>query len=376
MSLNDLFMERALLQHQNALNSDTTGMLLESLASGVAQGIQERQAEMKAQRQAKINNKKAIDTFKSLSGGSGGKNGTLIPSLKMKADRTFEVTASSPSPSERKSIYELEIAKQKSDVIDKYINNEISDIDLLNNIGKFGITDSEFEVANQARKKLIELQTKDKVKNDNIVQNQIDIQSSGVPEGYRAVYEKDKFGNMSVKNIEKIPMTEIKAIKEMEDDNILKETKNRMVVKQAEDTIKTISDIKSRSNNFGFLGSVPSLPGTDRYIWQTNVDKLLSRRIIDLMMEMKDASKTGATGFGQLSEKELKVLQDASTALKKGLPEEKALEYLSEMESMAQKVIDGYIPRNKEPLVETYMKKYPERSRDEIIKALRKRGDL
>ena len=59
------------------------------------------------------------------------------------------------------------------------------------------------------------------------------------------------------------------------------------------------------------------------------------------MSEMKRVSKTGATGFGQLSEKELAVLQNASTALSSDLSPEDALELLDEMERIQKKFLSG-----------------------------------
>ena len=59
------------------------------------------------------------------------------------------------------------------------------------------------------------------------------------------------------------------------------------------------------------------------------------------MTKMKEASKTGATGFGQLSEKELKVLKEASTALKKIMNPKDAQRYLDKMEFMLQRIVSG-----------------------------------
>jgi hypothetical protein len=56
---------------------------------------------------------------------------------------------------------------------------------------------------------------------------------------------------------------------------------------------------------------------------------------------MKEASKTGATGFGQLNVKELETLKNASTALKKDLPKEDAVRYINDMKSAVQKIIDN-----------------------------------
>jgi hypothetical protein len=54
---------------------------------------------------------------------------------------------------------------------------------------------------------------------------------------------------------------------------------------------------------------------------------------------MKSASKTGATGFGQLSEKEGQILREASTALNKGLPPKEAQKLLDTMKVKLQKVL-------------------------------------
>lgn len=107
------------------------------------------------------------------------------------------------------------------------------------------------------------------------------------------------------------------------------------------DTLNTIKEIENGIQNFGAFGGVPSLPGTDRRKWEANVDKLLSQKIIDVLTSMKEASKTGATGFGQLSNKELEVLKNSSTALKRTLSPKDAQEILDKMKDSLTKVIQG-----------------------------------
>lgn len=53
-------------------------------------------------------------------------------------------------------------------------------------------------------------------------------------------------------------------------------------------------------------------PGKDL---QADVDFLVSSGVIETMMDLKSKSPTGATGFGALSEKEMKVLKDAFSIL-------------------------------------------------------------
>ncbi len=117
--------------------------------------------------------------------------------------------------------------------------------------------------------------------------------------------------------------------------------KTEMIRGGAQDTIDTIKEIKDKIKYFGAMGEImPPLPTEyDKKEWLANVEKLKSRLVLNVMSEMKNASRTGATGFGQLSEKEMKVLQDASTALKKGMNERDALKYLNIIEEKANKIL-------------------------------------
>lgn len=57
------------------------------------------------------------------------------------------------------------------------------------------------------------------------------------------------------------------------------------------------------------------IPGTSAADAKARIDRLQSRLTIDLLGEMKRQSRTGASGFGALSEKELAVLQNAAARL-------------------------------------------------------------
>jgi len=120
--------------------------------------------------------------------------------------------------------------------------------------------------------------------------------------------------------------------------------KSAFVISRAQDALNTIRNVKAGLSNFGtFHQYIPKelSPGTPYYTWKANLEKLLSGKMIDLMIEMKEASKTGATGFGQLSEHEGQILREASTALSGGLPPEEALKLLNTMENAAAKIIQG-----------------------------------
>lgn len=106
-----------------------------------------------------------------------------------------------------------------------------------------------------------------------------------------------------------------------------------------QDMLDTIGEVKKGIKYFGAAGVVPPLPGEySKTNWLANFNKLLSKRVLETMTQLKKASKTGATGFGQLSEKELAVLQDASTVLKKNMSEKDAMRYLTKMENALMKI--------------------------------------
>lgn len=148
---------------------------------------------------------------------------------------------------------------------------------------------------------------------------------------------------------------------EMEEKNQLKADQEESLRTSAQGMLGSIKEAKKGSKYFGPLGGLPSIAapssipilGTaggsskimgeygERKVWESNVNKILSQKVVDLMAEMKRVSKTGATGFGALSNRELSVLQQASTALNKGLPPEEAVKYLEEIEGMYQKVLGG-----------------------------------
>jgi len=137
---------------------------------------------------------------------------------------------------------------------------------------------------------------------------------------------------------------DIKAEMDIADRERANTLSSQSIKTSAQDTIDTIGEVRkglTMPTGFGFFGDFPSIPGTKRATWETYVNKLLSTKIVNLMNEMKNASKTGATGFGQLNEKELAVLTNAATALKKTLPAEDAARILDELEAIAGKVLSG-----------------------------------
>lgn len=153
-----------------------------------------------------------------------------------------------------------------------------------------------------------------------------------------------------VKPLNELQQGQLRSIQEKEQAaGQLKSDQEENLRNSAQDTIDTIETVKKGSKYFGPMGNVPSelapssLAGEygERKNWEANVNKLLSGKVLEVMAALKKTSKNGSTGFGALSEKELALLQNASTALNRGLNPEDAVKYLDEMERIHKKVLGG-----------------------------------
>ncbi len=154
------------------------------------------------------------------------------------------------------------------------------------------------------------------------------------------IVNRKEFSKSGVKEVPLMATGEAKFRQEQDENKIAQEERDSIILDSANDTLNTIKEVEKGINNFGLTGDIPSFPGTSRKNWEVNVNKLLSGKILDVMTKMKEASKTGATGFGQLSNKELEVLRQASTSLKRGLSKKDAQRYLNDMKSAMQKIVD------------------------------------
>lgn len=108
----------------------------------------------------------------------------------------------------------------------------------------------------------------------------------------------------------------------------------------AEDIKFTISELKKNLKYFGAGSHIPALwTEYDKQAWEANYSHLVENLRLDKLTQLKNASKTGASGLGPVSEKEFASLLGAATSLRKGLNEEKALEYLNIIEEKMDKML-------------------------------------
>ena len=148
--------------------------------------------------------------------------------------------------------------------------------------------------------------------------------------------ESDEY-KIWLKTQEKI--AEEKAVRQIEE-----EGQGEQIKDSAEDILGTIGEVEKGLDYFGFAGKAPSIPlitgdYAKRKNWEKNIDKLKAGLVLETLQKLKRASKTGSTVFGALSEGELKMLQDASTALGRELGKEDAAKYLSAMRQSFQKIV-------------------------------------
>lgn len=98
---------------------------------------------------------------------------------------------------------------------------------------------------------------------------------------------------------------------------------------------------------------VPGQQATDA---NAALQQVMGQQIVDLIGDMKAQSRTGATGFGQLSIRELDVLQSAATQLTHRLSQPAALQQLTAIKSGLNKILkdeDGTTTIKEETLAKT-----------------------
>lgn len=81
-------------------------------------------------------------------------------------------------------------------------------------------------------------------------------------------------------------------------------------------------------------------PGSDAANASAALERLKGRSIVDLLAEMKSQSRTGATGFGALNERELSVLENSANQLgSRNISPERAAEELARIYAIANRAL-------------------------------------
>lgn len=81
------------------------------------------------------------------------------------------------------------------------------------------------------------------------------------------------------------------------------------------------------------------IPTTKGYSGGLKINKLRNEQVLNLIKELKEQSKTGATGMGNMSNKDLSVINNAATLLDSGLDEEEFKKQLAIVKSELNDIV-------------------------------------
>lgn len=129
----------------------------------------------------------------------------------------------------------------------------------------------------------------------------------------------------------------------------LAETQKGQVRDASVDALSDIAVAKKGKRFFGPLGEFSSkaVPSSlfgeygERAEWESNIDKILAQKTLNILTDLKKQSKTGATGLGAVNEREFATLQQAATELRRNYSPEKAERVLNDMERFHIKVLSA-----------------------------------
>jgi hypothetical protein len=118
------------------------------------------------------------------------------------------------------------------------------------------------------------------------------------------------------------------------------------------DVLKQLADFDAQgnvtlkpgaANLFGArIPGASFIPGSDTATAEGALNRLRSRTIVDLLNEMKSQSRTGATGFGAMNEREFGVLEGGASQLGSSLiSDERAASELKRIYDIANQVLTG-----------------------------------
>ena len=127
-------------------------------------------------------------------------------------------------------------------------------------------------------------------------------------------FAEGKFDYELAKDANATYLEGIEASKKATTEEAQADTAGRTMVSAISNMNDAMIRMGNRSNEFfgaGFFGKGASIfPGTSAYDQVADVEFLQSNVALNAMSELKELSPTGSTGFGALSEKELRVLTD------------------------------------------------------------------
>lgn len=138
------------------------------------------------------------------------------------------------------------------------------------------------------------------------------------------------------------------------------DTKRTAVKNSAQQTLDVINEILDEKGGLrpeiaGAVGKSRMfggqfIPGTETRNADATINRLKGRLIVDLLGELKSQSKTGATGFGALSEKELAILEAAASKIDPSLGEAAFTQEVRRVRDMVKRVVQDKEDTSNDPL--------------------------
>ena len=121
------------------------------------------------------------------------------------------------------------------------------------------------------------------------------------------------------------------------------------VLKSAADKLQTSLQTLDRmaENEEGLESAVgigstwltPSIPGSAASIFEKDFKQYEAQQLINVMMELKSLSKSGATGFGSTSEKEIDFIINSASDLGKGLSDKEFVSRLTKLRTKSANLL-------------------------------------
>lgn len=310
----------------------------------------------------KVNKTIGDDVSKTRRGIVGVKS--LLPQQEMTIDENgalnFKMGFKQASPTEQKAQVEMqakqiELEKQaaKADLLSGFIKGQQSEGALMMSAPELGITSEDIDFAYDAKQRINQPQ-------------QIMAEAQSIPQ--------------QAPQYQPFSAARRKELRETQEADKANQIRKDASIDAASTSLNAIDHLLKNINYFGAIeGRMPAGLNTGKREWAKNFDFLESKNVLNVLGEMKSQSRTGATGFGALNEKELAIIKNASMRLDKQLDEKTAAKYLNEMKASFQKIIDreqnGY-ESEKSGQVQPQPTAQPTITREQAIAELKRRGKL
>lgn len=267
---------------------------------------------------------------------------TMLPQKEMSVDENgvmnIKIGTRQATPQEQKAQFEmqkdqmdLEREAGKRSLLAGYIKGELQEGAVIQSMKDFNITVDEFDQAAAARDRMRQLNVPMQQAQTDATQPQMGVQQ---PPMTMAQPQEQSF------RFKPQPASEVKAIRDMASEDKANALKSQGAIDNAEAAVSAIDHLEKNVNYFGGLEGriAPAFPGKIEF--NKNYQYLKAKNILNILGEMKQQSRTGATGFGAMNEKELKLIEDAAQRLDVTMDEKTAGKYLNEMKQGFQKIID------------------------------------